>query len=272
MTASGNVSEHSSGNAAGVFNTTLGLAERFGKKRVRNTPISETAIAGAAMGAAMAGLRPVAEIMFSDFYGVCWDEVAVEIAKARYMTGGQFGAAARDPRGQRRRHRVRRPAQPVGRELGAVRARPQDRLARHARRCRRADRRGHPGRRPGAGVRAQGALRAARVPCPTASTCCRSARPPCCARATTSRWSGSRSPWGCAWPRPTGSPRRASPPRSSTCARSCRSTWPRCCARCGAPGTLSLPRRTRASWGGARRSRRSSPRRRSRTSTGRCCG
>ena len=43
------------------------------------------------MGAAMAGLRPVAEIMFSDFYGVCWDQVAVEIAKARYMTGGQFG-------------------------------------------------------------------------------------------------------------------------------------------------------------------------------------
>ena len=77
--------------SGGVFKTTLGLAERFGKKRVRNTPISETAIAGAAMGAAMAGLRPVAEIMFSDFYGVCWDQVAVEIAKARYMTGGQFG-------------------------------------------------------------------------------------------------------------------------------------------------------------------------------------
>lgn len=75
--------------SGGVFKTTLGLIERFGPDRVRNTPISETAIAGAAMGAAMAGLRPVAEIMFSDFYGVCWDQVAVEIAKARYMTGGQ---------------------------------------------------------------------------------------------------------------------------------------------------------------------------------------
>lgn len=77
--------------SGGVFKTTTGLLDRFGSERVRNTPISETAIAGAAMGAAMAGLRPVAEIMFSDFYGVCWDQVAVEIPKARYMTGGQFG-------------------------------------------------------------------------------------------------------------------------------------------------------------------------------------
>lgn len=77
--------------SGGVFKTTTGLLDEFGAPRVRNTPISETAIAGAAMGAAMAGLRPVAEIMFSDFYGVCWDQVAVEIAKARYMTGGQFG-------------------------------------------------------------------------------------------------------------------------------------------------------------------------------------
>ncbi|WP_300007017.1 hypothetical protein [Pseudonocardia sp.] len=73
----------------GVFKTTVGLLDRFGPDRVWDTPISETAIAGAAMGAAMAGLRPVAEIMFSDFYGVCWDQVAVEIAKTRYMTGGQ---------------------------------------------------------------------------------------------------------------------------------------------------------------------------------------
>ena len=56
---------------------------------MRNTPISEQAIAGAAMGAAMAGLRPVAEIMFADFYATCWDQVVNEIAKVRYMTGGQ---------------------------------------------------------------------------------------------------------------------------------------------------------------------------------------
>lgn len=73
----------------GVFKTTGGLAERFGPDRVWDTPISEQAIAGAAMGAAMAGLRPVAEIMFADFYGTCWDQVANEIPKTRYMTGGQ---------------------------------------------------------------------------------------------------------------------------------------------------------------------------------------
>jgi acetoin:2,6-dichlorophenolindophenol oxidoreductase subunit beta len=75
--------------SGGVFKTTGGLRERFRADRVWNTPISEQAIAGAAMGAAMAGLRPVAEIMFADFYATCWDQVANEIAKVRYMTGGQ---------------------------------------------------------------------------------------------------------------------------------------------------------------------------------------
>ena len=76
--------------AGGVFKTTKGLFERFGEVRVRDTPISEQAILGAATGAAMAGLRPVAEIMFSDFFAVCWDAVVNEIAKARYMSGGQL--------------------------------------------------------------------------------------------------------------------------------------------------------------------------------------
>jgi pyruvate/2-oxoglutarate/acetoin dehydrogenase E1 component len=75
--------------AGGVFKTTGGLLERFGPRRVRDTPISEEAIVGAAMGGAMAGLRPVAEIMFSDFFATCWDIVANQIAKTRYMTGGQ---------------------------------------------------------------------------------------------------------------------------------------------------------------------------------------
>ena len=75
--------------AGGVFKTTGGLLEEFGPARVRDTPISEQAILGAAMGAAMTGLRPVAEVMFSDFFAVCWDIVANEIAKSRYMTNGQ---------------------------------------------------------------------------------------------------------------------------------------------------------------------------------------
>jgi pyruvate/2-oxoglutarate/acetoin dehydrogenase E1 component len=75
--------------AGGVFKATVGLLERFGPERVIDTPISEQAILGVAMGAAMTGLRPIAEIMFSDFLAVCWDLVANEIAKARYMTNGQ---------------------------------------------------------------------------------------------------------------------------------------------------------------------------------------
>jgi pyruvate/2-oxoglutarate/acetoin dehydrogenase E1 component len=75
--------------AGGVFKATGGLLERFGSRRVRDTPISEEAIVGAAMGAAMTGLRPVAEIMFSDFFATCWDLVANQVAKTRYMTNGQ---------------------------------------------------------------------------------------------------------------------------------------------------------------------------------------
>jgi len=76
--------------AGGVFKTTAGLLAEFGPRRVRDTPISEQAILGAAMGAAMTGLRPIAEIMFSDFFAVCWDLVANEIAKSRYMSDGQL--------------------------------------------------------------------------------------------------------------------------------------------------------------------------------------
>jgi pyruvate dehydrogenase E1 component beta subunit len=78
------------GAAGGVFKATVGLLDRFGPERVRDTPISEQAIVGAAMGAAMTGLRPIVEIMFSDFFAVCWDLVANQIAKARYMTNGQI--------------------------------------------------------------------------------------------------------------------------------------------------------------------------------------
>jgi pyruvate dehydrogenase E1 component beta subunit len=75
--------------AGGVFKATVGLLERFGPVRVRDTPISEQAILGAAMGAAMTGLKPIAEIMFADFIAVCYDYIANELPKARYMTNGQ---------------------------------------------------------------------------------------------------------------------------------------------------------------------------------------
>ena len=77
------------GAAGGVFKLTEGLFDRFGPARVVDTPISEQAIVGAAMGAAMTGLRPIAELMFSDFFAVTWDMVVNQIAKTRYMTDGQ---------------------------------------------------------------------------------------------------------------------------------------------------------------------------------------
>lgn len=77
------------GAAGGAFKVTEGLYERFGPRRVRDTPISEQAIVGTAIGAALQGLRPVAEIMFADFAAVCFDGIANELPKYRYMTGGQ---------------------------------------------------------------------------------------------------------------------------------------------------------------------------------------
>jgi pyruvate dehydrogenase E1 component beta subunit len=77
------------GAAGGVFKLTEGLVDKFGPTRIRDTPISEQAIVGAVMGAAMTGLRPIGELMFSDFFAVAWDMVANQIAKTRYMTDGQ---------------------------------------------------------------------------------------------------------------------------------------------------------------------------------------
>ena len=77
------------GAGEGVFKTTAGLFAEFGPTRIWDTPISEQAIVGAAMGAAMTGVRPIAEIMFSDFLACCWDFIANEMPKVRYMTGGQ---------------------------------------------------------------------------------------------------------------------------------------------------------------------------------------
>ena len=145
----------------GVQDHRRACAERFGADRVWNTPISEQAIAGAAMGAAMAGLRPVAEIMFADFYATCWDQVANEIAKVRYMTGGQVslplvlrGANGSGGLGFGSQH-----GQSVENWAMTV---PGLKIVSPAGPGRgvRAARRGHPGRRPGHGVRAQGAVRA----------------------------------------------------------------------------------------------------------------
>lgn len=73
----------------GAMKVTRGLFEKYGAKRVVDTPISESAIIGAALGAAMTGLKPVAEIMFIDFTTICMDQIANQVSKIRYMLGGQ---------------------------------------------------------------------------------------------------------------------------------------------------------------------------------------
>jgi acetoin:2,6-dichlorophenolindophenol oxidoreductase subunit beta len=73
----------------GVMKGTRGLSTKYGRERVRNTPISEQAIVGAAIGASLVGMRPVAEVMLMDFFAVAMDQVANHAAKLRYMSGGR---------------------------------------------------------------------------------------------------------------------------------------------------------------------------------------
>ncbi len=76
------------GKYGGIFGATGGLLERFGPERIMDTPISETGFLGAALGAAMEGMRPVAELMFVDFFGVCMDQIYNHIAKNTYFSAG----------------------------------------------------------------------------------------------------------------------------------------------------------------------------------------
>jgi pyruvate dehydrogenase E1 component beta subunit len=76
------------GTYGGIFGATGGLLQRFGPERVMDTPISETAFIGAAIGAAAEGMRPIAELMFVDFFGVCMDQIYNHLAKNTYMSGG----------------------------------------------------------------------------------------------------------------------------------------------------------------------------------------
>lgn len=78
------------GTGEGAFSATRGLLQEFGERRIKDTPISESAFVGLAFGAAVTGLRPIVEIMFLDFLTVCMDQIVNQIAKARYMFGGQF--------------------------------------------------------------------------------------------------------------------------------------------------------------------------------------
>lgn len=76
------------GKYGGIFSATTSLLERFGPERIMDTPISETGFMGAALGAAAEGLRPISELMFVDFFGVCFDQIYNHLAKNTYMSGG----------------------------------------------------------------------------------------------------------------------------------------------------------------------------------------
>ena len=78
------------GKYGGIFGATGGLLDKFGKDRIMDTPISETAFIGAATGAAASGMRPIVELMFVDFFGVCMDQIYNHLAKNTYMAGGNI--------------------------------------------------------------------------------------------------------------------------------------------------------------------------------------
>ena len=109
----------------GVFHLTEGLSTKHGDDRVRNTPIAEEGIIGAAVGSAIAGMRPVPEIMFMDFIGVCFDQLSNHAAKLRYMSGGRTPVPMTMRVVDGRRHADRRAAQPVARGHPDAHARAQ---------------------------------------------------------------------------------------------------------------------------------------------------
>ena len=126
------------GGFGGAFGVYLGLVEEFGHERIIDTPISEKAIAGAAVGAALLGMRPIADMQYSDFLFECMDELVNQAAKLRYMSGGKLSVplVMRAPVGATN---SRRAARPVPGELLRARARAEGRL-----RLGRLPRQGHP--------------------------------------------------------------------------------------------------------------------------------
>ena len=191
------------------------------------------------------------------------------VAKFRYMTGGQVDAAAGHPLGQRRRHRLRRPALAGGGELGAAVPGPEDRRPRDARRRQRAAGGGDPRPRPRALPRAQGASTAIKGEVPRG----RAVRPPLgeAERASAQGSDVTIVSLGCMVPRALEAAEQlageGSTSRSSTCARSCRSTSQTVLDDVARTGCLFTVEENPRLWAGGPRSPRSSPRRRSSTST-----
>ena len=174
------------GEGGNVFGLTRGLRDRFGD-RVRDTPISETAIVGLGVGAAMAGMRPVVEIMYLDFVGVCLDQLLNQAAKLPFMTGGDAADGADGPHAVRRRQVLGQPALPEPRGAARPHPRPDGGDADDPGRHLRVAAGGDPGPEPGGVHREPPDLRHEGAP-PAGITSCRSASRPSSGRAPTSRW------------------------------------------------------------------------------------
>ena len=162
----------------GAFGVTKGMLEKFGPERIRDTPISELGIVGAAVGAAMCGMRPVVEIQFSDFTNQAMDQIVNQAAKIHFMLGGAAQRADGAARARRVGHRRGGAALAVPRGLVRPRPRPEgghagDRGRRQGPAAVR-DRRPEPGHR----ARAQAALPHQRPGSGAATSESRSARPP----------------------------------------------------------------------------------------------
>ena len=114
----------------GSMGVTQGMLAEFGPDRVRNTPISEMAIVGAGIGAAMAGMRPIVEIMYQDFTTLSMEQIVNQAAKHRYMSGGQLKVPLTDPHAGRRGLVAGRAARAAARGVVRPRARAQGRLSR----------------------------------------------------------------------------------------------------------------------------------------------
>ena len=143
------------GAYGGAFGVTQGLYDEFGEMRVIDTPISESAIVGVSIGAALRGYRPVAEMQFADFISCGFDQIVNQAATLRYRYGGRASVPDRRARAERRQRRRRAVSLAESRGVVHPSPRPEGRRAVDAYDAKGSAQGGHPRRQPGGLLRAQ---------------------------------------------------------------------------------------------------------------------